>query len=145
MHYHYTLLEWPDVETIIRLANLLPTKGLSVTIPFKTDVMRHLDEVDDHAEAIGAVNTVVWCGARMYGHNTDWLGVRAPLAHRRGARAVVLGAGVRRLRRFMPSYRSIWMLRCSPGVLMQRGGLPGGSGAGGGCWKSSGGLTSMWW
>jgi len=93
MHYHYTLLEWPDVETIIRLANHLPTKGLSVTIPFKTDVMRHLDEVDDHAEAIGAVNTVVWCGARMYGHNTDWLGVRAPLAHRRGARAVVLGAG----------------------------------------------------
>lgn len=93
MHYHYTLLEWPDAETIIRLANLLPTKGLSVTIPFKTDVLHHLDEVDDHAEAIGAVNTVIRCGGRMYGYNTDWLGVRAPLAHRQGARAVVLGAG----------------------------------------------------
>lgn len=93
MHYHYTRLEWPDAATIIRLANLLPLKGLSVTIPFKTDVMRHIDEVDDHAAAIGAVNTVVRCGGRIYGHNTDWLGVRAPLAHRRGARAVVLGAG----------------------------------------------------
>ncbi|HQC34236.1 MAG TPA: bifunctional shikimate kinase/shikimate dehydrogenase, partial [Methanoculleus sp.] len=36
---------------------------------------------------------VIRCGGRMYGYNTDWLGVRAPLAHRRGGRAVVLGAG----------------------------------------------------
>ncbi len=93
MHYHYTRLEWPDAETIVRLATLLPFKGLSVTIPFKSDVIRHIDEVDDHAAAIGAVNTVVRCGGRMYGHNTDWLGVRSPLAHRQGARAVVLGAG----------------------------------------------------
>ncbi|NLA30472.1 MAG: bifunctional shikimate kinase/shikimate dehydrogenase, partial [Methanomicrobiales archaeon] len=42
---------------------------------------------------IGAVNTVVRCGDRMYGYNTDWLGVRTPLLHRQGARAVVLGAG----------------------------------------------------
>ena len=93
MRYHYTRFEWPDAETIIRLATLLRLKGLSVTIPFKADVLCRIDEVDDHAAAIGAVNTVVRCGGRMYGHNTDWLGVRAPLAHRRGARAVVLGAG----------------------------------------------------
>ena len=93
MNYHYTRFEWPDAGTIVRLASLLPLKGLSVTIPFKTDVMRYLDEVDEHAAAIGAANTVVRCGGRLYGHNTDWLGVRTPLAHRRGARAVVLGAG----------------------------------------------------
>jgi shikimate dehydrogenase len=93
MNYHYTRFEWPGAGTIVRLVTLLPVKGLSVTIPFKTDVMRHLDEIDDHAAAIGAANTVVRCGGRMYGHNTDWLGVRAPLAHRQGARAVVLGAG----------------------------------------------------
>lgn len=93
MNYHYTRFEWPDAGVIVRLATLLPLKGLSVTIPFKTDVMRHLDETDDHAAAIGAVNTVVQCGGRLYGHNTDWLGVRTPLAHRRGGRAVVLGAG----------------------------------------------------
>ena len=93
MNYHYTRFEWPDMGTIIRLASLLPLKGLSVTIPFKSDVMRYLDEVDEHAAAIGAANTVVRCGGRLYGHNTDWLGVRSPLAHRQGARAVVLGAG----------------------------------------------------
>ncbi|MDK2890872.1 MAG: shikimate dehydrogenase [Methanoculleus sp.] len=93
MNYHYTRLEWPDAGVIVRLATLLPLKGLSVTIPFKTDVMHHLDEIDEHATAIGAVNTVVRCGGRIYGHNTDWLGVRIPLIHRQGARAVVLGAG----------------------------------------------------
>ncbi|WP_241481320.1 shikimate dehydrogenase [Methanoculleus sediminis] len=93
MNYHYTRFEWPDAGIIVRLANLLPLKGLSVTIPFKADVMHYLDEVDEHAAAIGAANTVVRCGGRMYGHNTDWLGVQIPLAHRRGARAVVLGAG----------------------------------------------------
>ena len=93
MNYHYTRFEWPDAETIVRLASLLPTKGFAVTIPFKTDVMRSIDEIDDHAAAIGAVNTVVRCGDRMYGYNTDWLGVRTPLLHRQGARAVVLGAG----------------------------------------------------
>ncbi len=93
MNYHYTRFEWPDAGVIIRLASLLPLKGLSVTIPFKADVIPYLDEIDKHAAAIGAVNTIVRCGGRMYGHNTDWLGVRSPLAHRRGARAVVLGAG----------------------------------------------------
>lgn len=93
MNYRYTRLEWPDAGTIIRLASLLPLKGLSVTIPFKADVIPLIDEVDEHAASIGAVNTVVRCGGRMYGHNTDWLGVRTPLAHRRGGRAVVLGAG----------------------------------------------------
>ena len=93
MNYHYTRFEWPDAETIVRLASLLPMKGFAVTIPFKTDVMRSIDEVDDHAAAIGAVNTVVRCGGRMYGYNTDWLGVRTPLLHRQGARAAVLGAG----------------------------------------------------
>lgn len=93
MNYHYTRFEWPDAETIVHLASLLPTKGFAVTIPFKTDVMRSINEIDDHAAAIGAVNTVVRCGDRMYGYNTDWLGVRTPLLHRQGARAVVLGAG----------------------------------------------------
>lgn len=93
IHYHYTRFEWPDAGVIVRLATLLPVKGLSVTIPFKADVIPYLDEIDEHAAAIGAVNTVVRCGERLYGHNTDWLGVRIPLAHRQGARAVVLGAG----------------------------------------------------
>jgi shikimate dehydrogenase len=50
-------------------------RGASVTLPFKSDIMRHLDGVDDSARAIGAVNTVMNRGGRLWGHNTDWLGL----------------------------------------------------------------------
>jgi shikimate dehydrogenase len=39
------------------------------------------------------VNTVVFCGRRAYGFNTDWIGIREPVRDLRGARAVVIGAG----------------------------------------------------
>ena len=55
--------------------------------------MACLDEIDPVAQAIGAVNTVVFCGGRSTGYNTDWLGIRGPLIHRQGATAAVLGAG----------------------------------------------------
>ena len=72
--------------------------GFSVTVPHKETVMPLLDEVDDAARAIGAVNTVVCRDGRLLGANTDlegflWAlredGAYAP----RGGRALVLGAG----------------------------------------------------
>lgn len=91
--YFYTAFEWPAIAEVIRAARDLGVRGLSVTIPFKEEVMGYLDEVDGDARAIGAVNTVVQCGGVLSGSNTDWLGVRAPLEDLRGARAAVLGAG----------------------------------------------------
>lgn len=89
----YTFLEWGDLSEVIRLADHLDFRGLSITIPFKQEVIRHLDEISEDAAAIGAVNTVVRCGGRMYGYNTDWVGVREPVRHLRGSRALILGAG----------------------------------------------------
>ena len=45
------------------------------------------------AQQIGAVNTVVFACGSARGYNTDWLGIRKPLAGHTGARAVLLGAG----------------------------------------------------
>jgi shikimate dehydrogenase len=89
----YTRFQWDDIREIVAQAKAIDAKGLSVTIPFKEQVMPHVDEVDPVAQAIGAVNTVVFCGGHSIGHNTDWLGIRGPLAHRTGARAAILGAG----------------------------------------------------
>jgi shikimate dehydrogenase len=90
----YTFFEDPDIGRIMRLARSLNVKGLSVTIPFKQDVMELLDEVDEHAaQQIGAVNTVVFACGSAIGYNTDWLGVRKPLVSLKGAKAVLLGAG----------------------------------------------------
>ena len=91
--YFYTSFEWPAIGEVIRAVRDLGVRGLSVTIPFKEEVMSYLDEIDEDARAIGAVNTVVQCGGVLSGYNTDWLGVRAPLESLRGARAAVLGAG----------------------------------------------------
>ncbi len=53
--------------------------GANVTIPHKETVLRLLDEVDDEARRIGAVNTIVSRGARLIGYNTDKYGFERAL------------------------------------------------------------------
>ncbi len=73
--------------------------GGNVTVPHKTAVMDLLDEVDDTARAIGAVNTVWIANNRLVGGNTDAggfmanLDAEAPGWDEVGRNAVVLGAG----------------------------------------------------
>jgi len=50
-------------------------RGASVTIPYKVSVMEYLDEVDEDALNIGAVNTIVNNSGHLIGYNTDWLGL----------------------------------------------------------------------
>lgn len=94
LNYYYTWFEDPEIAEIMDIARCIDVKGLSVTIPFKQDVMEYIDEVDEHAaQMIGAVNSVVFACGTAIGYNTDWLGVRKPLVHLKGAKAVLLGAG----------------------------------------------------
>jgi shikimate dehydrogenase len=53
--------------------------GANVTIPHKESVLRLLDQVDDEARRIGAVNTIVSRGARLVGYNTDKYGFEKAL------------------------------------------------------------------
>lgn len=50
-------------------------KGINVTIPYKQDVMKYLDYIDNDAKVIGAVNTVVNDNGILKGYNTDILGL----------------------------------------------------------------------
>jgi shikimate dehydrogenase len=94
LNYYYTLFEDPELDEIMNIARSVDAKGLSVTIPFKHDVIEYIDEIDEHAaHAIGAVNTVVFSCGTAIGYNTDWLGVRKPLVSMKGAKTVLLGAG----------------------------------------------------
>lgn len=61
-----------DVESAIKGAKSLNIKGFNVTIPHKIDVMRYLDEIDEVAALIGAVNTIDF--KDMKGYNTDGIG-----------------------------------------------------------------------
>lgn len=53
--------------------------GLNVTIPHKESVIPFLDELDEHAATIGAVNTIQISTNRLIGFNTDWIGFRDSL------------------------------------------------------------------
>ena len=71
--------------------------GLNVTIPYKKEVMRFLDEIDDKAAMLGAVNTVVNDGGKLIGYNTDYFGMDYALKSLgislSGRNVVVLGTG----------------------------------------------------
>lgn len=72
-------------------------KAINVTIPYKQDVIPYLDEIDDHAKAIGAVNTIVNKNGRLEGHNTDFSGFLYTLEKHQipvqGKKCLVLGSG----------------------------------------------------
>ncbi len=69
--------------------------GFNITIPYKTNIIALLDEIDTVADGIGAVNTVIAQGGRWKGFNTDVAGFIKPLHHQAAEikTAVILGAG----------------------------------------------------
>jgi shikimate dehydrogenase len=98
-------MDYPGVYLAFRTADpigaltgmrALRIRGLSVTIPHKIAIMAMLDDVDETAARIGAVNTIAWRDGRLWGFNTDSHGAVAALAERTtlaGKRLAVLGAG----------------------------------------------------
>ena len=72
-------------------------KGINVTIPYKQAVIPYLDEIDEKAKAIGAVNTIVNRDGKLYGYNTDYDGMVALIRHAglslEGKTVLILGTG----------------------------------------------------
>lgn len=72
-------------------------RGINLTIPHKVEVLKYLDELSPAAELIGAVNTVVNDGGRLWGENTDGKGFLQSLRDAgetvEGKRVTILGAG----------------------------------------------------
>lgn len=58
----------------VSLMKLLGVRGLNVTIPHKEKVLEYLDEIDEEASLIKAVNTIVNKNGRLKGFNTDGMG-----------------------------------------------------------------------
>ncbi|MBQ2736995.1 MAG: shikimate dehydrogenase [Clostridia bacterium] len=72
-------------------------EGINVTIPYKEKVIPHLYSVSDKAKRIGAVNTVVNKDGKLYGYNTDYMGMRALILRNKidlkGKKALIMGNG----------------------------------------------------
>ena len=72
-------------------------KAINVTIPYKKEVIPFLDELDEQARAIGAVNTIVQKDGKLIGHNTDFGGflymIQSSHISIRKKKVLVLGTG----------------------------------------------------
>lgn len=92
----YRTFESTNLVATIQGARIMGIKGLSITIPYKADVIPLLDRIDSLAEKIGAVNTVVNKNGVLTGYNTDASGVLEALQEvvdPKGKQTVVLGSG----------------------------------------------------
>ncbi|HQW72334.1 MAG TPA: hypothetical protein PKZ91_10965, partial [Saprospiraceae bacterium] len=73
----YEMEELSKVKSIIREEHL---KGLSITIPYKLEIMKYCDYLSEDVKEIGAVNCInIEKDGSLAGHNTDWLGFRESL------------------------------------------------------------------
>ncbi len=83
---------------LMRRSQDLLLNGFNVTVPYKEEILKYLDEINPSAKAIGAVNTVVRKGKKWVGFNTDELGFVTSLEKEarfqpRGRNVLILGAG----------------------------------------------------
>ena len=72
--YELKELDETELDAFFRAKDFL---GLNVTIPHKKSVIPYIDVLDDTAKSVGAVNTIVNINGKLYGYNTDFLGLKA--------------------------------------------------------------------
>lgn len=94
--YDYQLVEL-NKEEFKEFMEKKDFKGINVTIPYKKDVIPYLDEMDESAKAIGAVNTIINVDGKLKGFNTDFDGflymVKAHNVHMEGKKVLIIGNG----------------------------------------------------
>ena len=98
----YRLFEMDSIEELHSLLDGTPDLvGFNVTIPFKKEILNHLDNIDDVARTVGSVNTVkisrINNKIELIGYNTDVIGfelsLRPLISENKVQRALILGTG----------------------------------------------------
>lgn len=98
----YLNFELPDIGDLMEVIAEYPTlSGLNVTIPYKEQVIPYLDDIDDDARKIGAVNVIKFVrkkgnDIKLKGYNSDVIGfsdsIKPLIGHDR-KKALILGTG----------------------------------------------------
>ncbi|ULM95629.1 shikimate dehydrogenase [Peribacillus frigoritolerans] len=96
--YHHFHVTKEGLNDAVKGMKALGIEGFNITIPHKTSIISFLDEVDELALAIGAVNTVVNKNGRFIGYNTDGKGFFKSLCDEisgdiKAKKTLVIGAG----------------------------------------------------
>lgn len=89
-------LEPSNLPVAIQFIKALKIRGCGVSMPYKEDIMKYLDKIDETAKKIGAVNTVVNANGVLEGYNTDYYGAKIALEKTfklKGKTVLIIGAG----------------------------------------------------
>ena len=93
----FLALHAKSLKDLLACVQDIPIRGLSITMPYKQEIVAALANSDPLTRLIGACNTVVRAAdGKLYGFNTDVAGIVVPLEQRltlAGARVLILGAG----------------------------------------------------
>ncbi len=86
-----------NLKTAVESVRAIGIKGVNVTVPHKENVIKYLDVIDEYAEEIGAINTIVNENGELKGTNTDAYGFEMSLKEKKvsatGKNILILGAG----------------------------------------------------
>jgi shikimate dehydrogenase len=96
LNFVYKACQVSDLAGAIAGVRALGIRGCSVSMPFKEKVLSFLDDLDDTAKVIGAVNTIVNQNGRLIGYNTDAVGAEMALEILKASpdeSVLLLGAG----------------------------------------------------
>ena len=97
INYTYQNFDIDNIKILESIFSENKIAGLNVTTPFKEEVINYLDEIDQTASCIGAVNTIKIIGNKKIGYNTDYLGFEKSLINTMGKEkvesALILGSG----------------------------------------------------
>lgn len=96
LDYTYVCFGVDDAEMAVQAMRTLGIRGMSVSMPYKQAVMPFLDQIDDAARCIGAVNTINNVDGSLTGYNTDYIGAVRALEESctiSGQELAILGAG----------------------------------------------------
>ena len=93
-YVNFDTLNTKDALSAVRCLGIC---GLSLTIPHKENAFSHVDTLDQHAQTIGAINTIINDGSSLTGFNTDWVGIVKAFdeakADVKDKRILIIGAG----------------------------------------------------
>ena len=92
--YEITEIAREDIDKFFTKADF---EAINVTIPYKEIALSHMDATEPLAKEVGAVNTVVNRGGKLYGYNTDVYGMTELFRHAKidpeGKKVAILGTG----------------------------------------------------
>ncbi|MCI5137289.1 MAG: shikimate dehydrogenase [Candidatus Electrothrix sp. AR1] len=97
LNYIYVPFAVSDLEKAVAGIRNLGVTAIGITIPYKIDIMKYLDELDTNAKRIGAVSVVLNQDGKLIGGNTDGEGALKALKEKteviKNKKVVLLGSG----------------------------------------------------